>query len=165
MTKTVILLRHGKSRWDQEGVEDHDRGLTKRGKRDSTRMGEELRARELLPDVILCSTAKRARRSAKRAAKAMGYTGSLRYEAALYFQGVERYLDALTTLSDDVERPMIVGHNPLLEELAHLLTGQVVALPTAAVACVELSITRWAELDQGLPGRLHLLLTPRELAS
>jgi phosphohistidine phosphatase len=163
VTKTVILLRHGKSRWDQEGVEDHDRGLTGRGKRDTTRMGEELRARGLLPDVILCSTAKRARRSAMRAAKAMAYEGPLHPEAALYFHGVGQYVEALANLPDDVQRPMIVGHNPLLEELAHLLCGQAVALPTAALLCINLPIAHWTELGQSVPGTLRLLLTPREL--
>ena len=122
--RTVLIMRHGKSKWSEEGVGDHDRSLAKRGKRDARRMGAEMRSRGLVPDVILSSTAKRARSTARRVAKAVGCDRDVLYEQGLYFDGLEPYLGALSNLPEDVCVAMIIGHNPLLEELIVSLTHE-----------------------------------------
>ena len=162
--RTVLLMRHGKSAWDEEGVEDHDRSLTKRGKRDALHMGQVLRARNLLPDVILSSTAKRARSTARRVVKASEYSGEVIYDERLYFQGLEPYLERLSSLPDEASSALIIGHNPLLEELVLLLSNEAIHMPTAAVACVDLPITSWAGLNAGVKGKLRCLLRPDETA-
>ena len=162
--RTVLLMRHGKSAWDEEGIEDHDRSLAKRGKREAVHMGQVLRARNLLPDVILSSTAKRARSTVRRLVKASEYSGEVIYDERLYFQGLEPYLEHLSSLPDEVQSVLVIGHNPLLEELVLLLSGDAVRLPTAAMACIDLPITSWAGLNAGIKGKLRCLLRSGETA-
>lgn len=165
MARTLLIMRHGKSRWDEEGLDDHDRSLAKRGKQDSVAMGEKLLARGLVPDVILCSTAKRARSTARRVVKASGYKGQVLRDARLYFQGVEPCLSAIASLDDEAETALVVGHNPVSEELVQLLTGESVRLPTAAIACIDLPISAWRFLDQTAKGTLRLVLSPQRSTS
>jgi len=159
--KTLLILRHAKSAWDESGVPDHDRPLNKRGKRDAPRMGRVLRDEDLVPDLILSSTAKRARRTAQLAAEACGYEGEIEVDEGLYLAGPEDYLEALHGVPDQMERVMLVGHNPGLEELLEALTGEAQALPTAALAEIELSIEHWQQVEAA-EGRLVGLWLPRE---
>ncbi len=163
MARTVLIMRHGKSRWDDLFVADHDRRLTGRGKNDARRMGEELCARDLVPDIIVSSTARRARGTARRVARASGFEGKVRLHAGFYFEGLKPFLEVLAALGPPVQRVLLVGHNPIVEELVFHLTGEVVAMPTAALARVDLPIVDWSEVDESTAGELRLLVTPREL--
>jgi len=159
--KTLLILRHGKSSWD-EPVDDHERPLKGRGKKAALWMGQEIRVRDLIPELILSSTAKRARKTAERAARSAGYEGDIVETGDLYFTGVEGHLESLAQVSDAHQRIMIVGHNPNLENLARELTGEEVILPTAALACIELEIDSWSAITDS-SGKLQFLLLPREL--
>lgn len=161
--KTLLILRHAKSSWEREDLSDPDRPLAPRGKRDAPRMGELLRKQALLPDLLLTSTAKRARATAELVAEAAGYSGDIRQESSFYMAGTEEYLEALQALPDAYEQVMIVGHNPGLEVLLEDLTGEWEHLPTAALAQVELPIEHWRELTDVTEGRLAHLWTPRAL--
>ena len=83
-TKSVLILRHAKSDWRHQDVNDHDRPLNKRGKRDAPHMGELLQDKHLVPDFIISSTAKRARSTAKAVAKAAGYKEDITLNQSLY---------------------------------------------------------------------------------
>jgi len=159
--KTLLILRHGKSDWGQP-IPDHDRPLTGRGKRAAVRMGEEIRDRDLVPDLILSSTAKRARATAKRAKKACGYEGQTIKAAELYLSGVVGHLEVLSEVGPSHPRVLIVGHNPDLEDLVHELTGAAIAMPTAALACIDLELDSWAGVARA-KGTLRFVLSPREL--
>jgi phosphohistidine phosphatase len=159
--KTLLILRHAKSAWDEPGVADHDRPLSKRGKRDAPRMGQLLRDEELVPDLILSSTAKRARRTAQLVAETCGYEGDIELDESLYLADPEAYLEALADLPDAVQRVMVVGHNPGLEELLEALTGEAEPLPTAALAEVALSIAHWGQA-KAAQGQLVNVWLPRE---
>lgn len=160
--KTLLILRHAKSEWDEPGVADHDRALSQRGKRDAPRMGKRLRAEQMVPDLILCSTARRARKTAKLVADACGYEGEIRFQEDLYMAEADAYLDVLREAPDECQCVMVVGHNPGLEELLEALTGAAEALPTAALAQVTLPISRWEELDENMEGELVGLWQPRD---
>lgn len=162
--KTLLILRHAKSSWKNPSLDDHDRPLNKRGKRDAPRMGKLLRKKDLVPDLIISSTARRARKTAKVVAKASHYDGEIRLTRSLYHAGPAEYLEVLRDLPDDYQRVMVVGHNPGMEELLELLTDIPEFMPTAALAQVALPIDRWAELDDTVPGELRKLWRPRELA-
>lgn len=160
--KTLLILRHAKSAWDELDVADHDRPLNKRGKYDAPRVGQLLRDEDLVPDLILSSTAKRAHRTAKLAAEACGYKGEIELAETLYLAGPEAYLAALSSVPDKCRRVMVVGHNPGLEALLEKLTGEAKALPTAALAQVVLPIAYWRQVEAA-EGRLLGLWLPRDL--
>ncbi len=161
--KTLLILRHAKSSWKQEGLTDHDRPLNKRGKRDAPRMGKWLRESNLAPDLIISSTAKRARKTASKVAKKCEYQGVIELTGELYLAPPQNYLRVLRNVPDDYGRVMVVGHNPGLEELLSVLTGTQTHLPTAALAQVDLPIDRWQELDGAVEGELRDVWLPKEL--
>ena len=160
--KTILLLRHGKSKRGPQYETDSERPLAKRGKRDAARMGAFLIEQDLMPDLILSSPAKRARQTALRCAEAADYQGEVRFEEVLYFAGDDAYLDLLWALDDAVGSVLLVGHNPDMESVVETLSGQYAPMPTAALARVELEIERWADLVEG-GGRLAWVQLPREL--
>ncbi|MFG0335704.1 MAG: SixA phosphatase family protein, partial [Maioricimonas sp. JB049] len=82
--KTLLLMRHAKSSWADPSKADHDRPLNARGKRDAPRMGQWLLEQNLVPDRIVSSTARRARKTASRVASGCGYTAEIVHERALY---------------------------------------------------------------------------------
>ncbi len=157
--KTLLIQRHAKSSWSDAGLADHDRPLNKRGKRQAPEMGALLRQQDLLPDLILSSTAKRAQKTADAIAEESGYEEEIRLSRDLYAAPPEAYLAALRGLPDEFIRVMVVGHNPGLEELLDVLTGESATLPTAALAQVELNIEHWSQVSQAPLGKLvHIWL-------
>jgi len=152
--KTLLLMRHAKSSWKHTELNDHDRPLAKRGKCDAPRMGQLVRQEELVPQLILSSTAVRARVTAEIVAEESGYEEDVVCRQELYAFDAEPYLEVLADLPDDFQRVMVVGHNPAMEELTTLLTGEAVPLPTAALVLVTLPIDRWRELEEDPVGKL-----------
>jgi phosphohistidine phosphatase len=161
--KTLLILRHAKSSWKDASLADHDRPLKKRGKRDAPRMGQLLRQEDLLPDLVVSSTAKRARITAERVMEESGYEGEILLSRDLYAFGAEPYLETLSELPQEYDRVMVVGHNPGMEELIELLTGEYQRFPTAALAQIELPIESWRQIDDDCEGRLVNLWRPKEL--
>lgn len=162
--KTLFILRHAKSSWKDEDIPDHDRPLNKRGKQDAPRMGALLRSEDLLPDLIISSTAKRARDTVKYAAEESGYGGDILWSESLYAAEPQAYIDILRGLPAGYERVMVVGHNPGLEELVAMLTDEWEPLPTAALAEISLKIDSWADIDYDPVGKVVKVWRPRELA-
>ena len=160
--KTLLLLRHAKSSWKQPGLHDHDRPLNKRGKKEAPEVGAYLKEHDLVPDLILSSTARRAHDTAQAVVEESGFSGQIDLYQDLYLSDTACYLDILCCLPDDSSRVLVVGHNPDLEELLTLLTDATDHLTTAALAQVDLPITSWQELNEATDGRLKLLWVPRE---
>jgi phosphohistidine phosphatase len=160
--KTILLLRHGKSKRGPEYDTDFERPLAKRGKRDAVRMGKFLLDQDLVPDVILSSPAERARDTAVRCAKASGCRDVIRYERSLYGGGEEAYLSLLWALDDTLSRVLLVAHNPDLEIAAEELGHRYVRLPTCALARIDAEAERWSELFKA-PRRLVWVQYPREI--
>jgi phosphohistidine phosphatase len=160
--KRLLILRHAKSSWDDPGVDDHDRPLNRRGVHDAPRMGRLLRDMDVVPDWIVSSTATRARETAVAVAGAAGYAGDLCLARDLYDGGAREYAERIRATPDAVERLLIVGHNPAVEELLALLTGASESMPTAAVAVVDTGASEWRDVRPG-SARLAELWRPKEL--
>jgi len=160
--KTLLLLRHAKSSWADAGRPDHDRKLSRRGKRDAPRMGRLLRSEQLVPDLILSSTARRARKTAAKVARACRCRRDVVESDDLYLATPQDHLAVLRQLKGNSKRVLVVGHNPGLEELLTQLTGVEEHLPTAALAVIELQITRWSGLTKRIRGKLARIYLPRE---
>lgn len=161
--KHLLILRHAKSSWDNPALDDHDRPLNKRGRGDAPRMGELLKEQDLLPDVILASTARRVRETVARVIDASEYQGPIHYDRQLYHADPADHIQALQTLPGDPGRVLIVGHNPGLQDWLEQLLDTPCRVPTAALAWVELDLASWADLDVGTAGRLQAIWRPKEL--
>lgn len=161
--KTLLLLRHAKSSWKHPELADHDRPLNKRGKRTAPLMGEILQEQGLIPDLILCSSAVRAHSTAILVAKACNYLGEIRQTRELYLAEPQAYIEVLRQVTEKYAHVLVVGHNPGLESLLEALTGEAMAMPTAALACIELAVKRWRDLDMNTEGKLVNLWRPKNL--
>jgi phosphohistidine phosphatase len=162
--KELLLLRHAKSSWSNPGLADHDRPLNRRGKSDAPRMGDLLRREQLIPDLIICSTATRARKTASAVAEAAGYEGELRFTRDLYHAGDDTYLTVAAVEGDPANRVMLVGHNPGMEMLVEALSGAYERMPTAAIAYFTLDIETWSDLDEDVGATLQAVWRPKEIA-
>ena len=145
--KTLLIMRHAKSSWDQARLTDHERPLNTRGQRAAPRMGILLRDEQLVPDQIISSTACRARQTVEALISTSGYCGPIQWEDDLYLAAPGIYRTFLQQLGTDAQRVMVVGHNPGVEDLILELTGRHESMPTAALAHVTLPIDNWEELD------------------
>lgn len=162
MVKTLLLMRHAKSSWRDPETSDHDRELNGRGRRAAPFMGELLLKNRLVPDHIITSTAVRALETAKAVAAATGYEGSLEISRQLYLAEPSAYLRALEDTPAEKQRVLLVGHNPGISELLHLLTGEERDMPTAAIAQVELSLSEFAGISSEVRGELRNFWRPRD---
>lgn len=158
--KTLLLMRHAKSSWDDSSLSDHERPLNPRGRRDAPVMGERLAESRLAPDHILCSTAKRARETAEFVVERLAPTGPLDVREGIYHATPRELLAAITEAGAG-ERLLVIGHNPGLGELVERLTDDSRHMPTAAIAIIELPIEEWSEISNA-KGRLIEFLTPKD---
>ena len=161
--KTLLLLRHAKSSWEDGNLADFDRSLNARGRSDAPRMGRLLAQYELTPDLIVTSAARRAATTAELIALAAEYAGDIQYTNELYLADPETFLDVARDTADGVARLMLVGHNPGIEELVSNLAGREERMPTAALACFRLAIEHWRELNDETAVELLHLWRPKEL--
>ncbi len=172
--KTLLFLRHAESSWSSPDLSDHDRPLNGRGRRASAAMGRYIEQNGLLPDLILCSTAKRARETLKRASAGWPKVPPKREEGALYnFSSGAGYLDLIHQTDDDVSSLMLVGHNPTIEILVSELMGQAERelaeklarkYPSGALAVLQFQTDTWREVHKA-GGHLVSFTLPRELES
>lgn len=161
--KTLLVLRHAKSSWNDSALDDHERPLNTRGRRDAPRMGTLVRKAGLMPDVVISSDAVRARLTAVAMVEAARYSGEILLDPRLYLAGPADIVSLLRTVGEEAETVMIVGHNPGLEELVAQLTGERLDLPTAALAHIVLPIDQWRDLRLSTRGTLLGHWRPREL--
>ena len=161
--KTLLVLRHAKSSWSDPALDDHERPLNTRGRRDGPRTGRLVREHGLMPDVVISSDAVRARLTAEAVVEAARYAGEILLDRRLYMAGPADVLSLLRTVGEKAEAVMIVGHNPGLEELVAQLTGERQDLPTAALAQIVLRIDQWRDLNLSTRGTLLGHWGPKEL--
>ena len=161
--KTLLVLRHAKSSWNDSALGDHERPLNERGRRDGPRMGRLLREYGLIPDIVVSSDAVRAQRTAEAVAEAAQYVGEILLDERLYLASPADILSLLRAVREDADRVMVVGHNPGLEGLVEQLTGEREDMPTATLAQIVLPIDRWGDLQPSTRGTLVGFWRPGEL--
>ena len=160
--KTLLVLRHAKSSWDEPGLDDHERPLNKRGRRDGPRMGELILKQRLTPDVIISSDAVRACATAEAVAEAARYRGQIKLTNQLYLAEPNEIVAVLRSVKEPhAGTVMVVGHNPGLEHLVAQLTGDEQDLPTATLAQIVLPIDEWRDLDLSTRGTLEGVWRPK----
>ena len=160
--KTLLLLRHAKSSWDDSNLRDFDRPLAARGKRDAPRVGEALRDRGPAPDLIVSSPAARARETIEAVIKSANLTHAPKFDESIYGASSSELMKIIRGLPGESSCALLVGHNPGFEDTVNRLTGAHERMPTAALACIEFQVERWEDVEDG-QGKLAWLLTPKQL--
>jgi phosphohistidine phosphatase len=163
------LLRHAKSSWDDPDLDDEDRPLAPRGERAADGIRDHLEEEAIEPDLVLCSSALRARQTLGRVLPALGTALEIRIEPALYTFDAAVLLDRLHRVSPDVASVLLVGHNPAMQELAMRLADRGGRLddlsrkyPTAGFAEIALPSGSWDALADR-SGELTRFVMPRAL--
>jgi len=168
MGKTLYLLRHAKSSWEDPTLPDHDRPLAPRGRRAATLIAEHLRRQRSTPRLVLCSSSERTCETLKRISAGLRGGVEVRIEERLYTASVRDLLQRLHEVDARVASVMLIGHYPALQELALSLARTGVDLrrlrdkfPTAGLATLAFR-GAWDELAPGA-AELIAFVTPREL--
>jgi phosphohistidine phosphatase len=169
--KRLTILRHAKSDWDDPNLEDFNRPLNDRGWKAARRMGREIKHRDFKFDLILCSTAARARETLDGIREKAELDAEIRFEPRMYAASEDTLLSIVHALEESVRAPLLVGHNPGLERLIadlthddrHDLRDRIVhKFPTCALARLELRAHRWADVEPS-HGEVVELILPKEL--
>ena len=160
--KTLYLLRHAKSSWDDRSLKDFDRPLNERGLKAAPKIGAYMRKEKLRPDLVLSSPALRAKQTTTLVCEAAGLAGVVNFDERIYEASARRLLEIVVGLEDNLGAVMLVGHNPGFEELLAALTGESLRLPTAALARIDLDLKSWSNVTADA-GKLKWLVRPRDL--
>lgn len=161
--KHLYLMRHAKSSWKDSSLSDHDRPLNLRGKMDAEKMGEYLNLSNLIPDMIICSTAKRARSTVDIFLQECPMGGNIVYSRDLYHGGFEDYIEALTDLENSVNSVLIVAHNPGIEFAIEEFSHTIEVMPTSAIAIIKFDLLSWDIMDNEVTGELVSVFRPKEV--
>jgi phosphohistidine phosphatase len=167
--KRVILLRHAKSAWDDPMLRDRDRPLAPRGRKAAKRMGRWARKHDVRPQLVVCSSAVRARETLRRMLGELGEP-EVWVEVTLYAASADTLLERVRALPDEVDDVMLVGHNPGVMDLVLLLARPGALrnraaenVPTGALAVLDLEAGRWSDVTPGA-ATLTRFVVPRQLA-
>lgn len=145
--KKIILVRHAKSAWNNPLLDDHDRPLADRGIADAPKMAKRLKKREIIPDLILSSTALRAAETAKITAKILDYpVKNILWEKGLFHASPNQILKIIRTQRDSADTIFVFGHNPGFNDLIGYLGGDLDNLPTSGQFGFKLNSMHWADL-------------------
>lgn len=168
--KSIFLLRHAKSSWKDETLDDFDRPLSKRGREAATAIGRYMTAEALAPAQILCSPSRRTRETLERLQKHYSAAVPVRFEKQLYLADAPVLLRRLKRLNDALASVMLVGHNPGLEALAFLLLDDAgrkhkhlsEKFATGALAAIATGVEHWSALKPGC-ATLHSFARGKDL--
>ena len=147
--KTIYLVRHAKSSWKYPNLDDFERPLNKRGRKNAPFMGTILKKLKVAPELILSSPANRASMTARVIADKIGYPlENIHYSESIYEFSANALIDVIVELDNGVNKAMLVGHNPALTELANYIGDTPISnIPTSGIFCAELNIPSWAKIS------------------
>lgn len=147
MQRKVVMIRHAKSSWANPLQSDFDRPLNERGKHDAPVMGAILHERQVMPDLIIASTAKRTRQTAKKIAAELGYAeDNIKWEEKLYHCIPSVFEELLYELDDNISTVFIIAHNPGITEFVNQLSPEFTIdnMPTCGIVGAEADTDEWS---------------------
>lgn len=160
--KRLYILRHAKSSWSDASLSDFDRPLNDRGLAAAPFMGELMAKRGWLPDIFLSSPAERAIQTARLVLDSSGFGSPLILDERIYEASPQALKQIVSGLNDELSSAILVGHNPGIEGLIGLMTGENRPMPTAGLAIIDIEEKSWAESFKS-PGVLVETIKPKEL--
>jgi phosphohistidine phosphatase len=163
--KKLFIVRHAKSSWDYPDLDDIDRPLNKRGKRNAPEMGKRLLRKGIKPESLITSPANRARTTAKKIAKALSFPkDQIVIDPTLYHGTNRDIINVIRKVSDEINTLMIFGHNPGFTDLVNQLSGSnIYNIPTCGIAEIGFNVQSWAEIDTKM-GKLIDFDYPKKLS-
>jgi len=161
--KELILIRHAKSSWSDPSLADHDRPLNKRGKRNAPLMGKRLARHYCLPDRVVASPAKRARKTARIICKQLPFPKKeIILEERLYSSDIMDLYGIVRSCDERVKRLFLVGHNFVITDFAEELTGVSISnIPTCGIVGIRFNVLCWAQVQQS-SGKLLFFDYPKK---
>ena len=159
--KTLFVLRHAKSSWEDRELADFDRPLNARGRDAAPFMGEVMKGYEFEPEIILSSPAVRARETARLVKESAGLKASIKFHERIYEASPQALQQVASSIDDSFASAMMVGHNPGMEGFVRLLTGKVESMTTATLAIIDLDIAGWEQIDN-MTGKLRQIIRPKD---
>jgi len=159
---TLYLLRHAKSSWDDAWQRDFERPLSNRGREACALIGEFIEEKGIDFDLVLVSTAVRTRETIELVKERAKLRSEVRYDERIYEASVSQLLELIAQVDNDRENVLLVGHNPGMEELLNLLTGEQVRVTTANLAKITIQATTWSESLVN-KGTLDWIIRPKEI--
>jgi phosphohistidine phosphatase len=161
--KTLLLLRHAKSSLIDPTLSDNMRPLTYQGKQDVYIIGKFLKNKKLIPDSIICSTAKRAVETSKLIAEYVNYHNEIQLSNLLYQTTAKDYINVISKMSNKYNMILLVGHNPILENLVEIITNELRIMKTCSLVHIVLAINSWVEIKTQTKGKLIELFNIKNL--
>ena len=163
--KSVILFRHGKSDWNANYNDDHERPLAKRGIKASKIMGQMLSKRNEIPDQIISSTALRARTTVELAAKKGKWDLGIKFDKNIYDGSVEILISILRLQNNEKKIICLVGHEPTFSTfITKIGNSNLIKFPTAAMARIDFETERWEKIELEVEKcRLNWFIKPKDL--
>lgn len=161
--KTLYLVRHAKSSWEYEELDDFERPLNIRGKRDAPYMSKILAGKNIKPELIISSPALRAYSTARIFAVNLDYPLSkLQSSELLYEARASSYFDLIHEIDDSFQSVMLVSHNPGITFMSNALGNKFIDnVPTTGIVAVELNVNSWKEVEADC-GRLLFFEYPKK---
>jgi phosphohistidine phosphatase len=159
--KTLYILRHAKSSWDNPLLADFERPLNKRGLDAAPFMGEIIYKNRFKPELLLSSPAKRAKQTAVLVREVGAIEPEIRFDERIYEASPQTLVQIISELGEQADSLLLVGHNPGLEGLIRFLTGETHPMPTATLAVIDLNIENWADVAAEC-GTLKNLIRPTD---
>lgn len=150
--KTIYLVRHAKSSWEDPFQDDFERPLNERGRKDAPRMARRLKEKEIHPDLLLSSPAARAISTCKIIAETAGYDHKqIKTDPRLYHASEETFLGIVQALNDANDVAMIFAHNPGLTDFANrlLLEAFTDNIPTCGITAIHFDVSSWRDVQWG----------------
>lgn len=144
--RVLLLLRHAKSSWKNKELDDHDRPLNKRGKRDAIKMGKYLKKINMIPNAIVTSSALRTVETTSLVCRHCDYDGPVEVNFTFHKSGVYSYIRAISQTPVDRTRLLLIGHNPELEELVEMLTHSSLKMSTCTLVQINMYIPNWSNI-------------------
>lgn len=160
--RTLVLMRHAKSSWETD-LDDHDRPLNKRGESAAPRMGCWLCRQDVVPDLILCSTARRANRTADLVAAELGRDVEVRPIKQLYLPLPQDIVEVVASEAGEATTVLVVAHNPGISSAVEALASVATVMPTAAAAVIDFELSQWSNLLVEPRGALRHFWRVKEL--
>ncbi len=145
--KKLYIIRHAKSSWSDETLNDFERPLNKRGKSNAPMMGERLKEKGVMPDIIISSPAKRAKSTAEMIAKEIGYEKKVLFDENIYESSVDELRKIIKEIDNKKGIVFLIGHNPSLNALAEYYVNFSQNIPTCGIVEIAFECDKWANIE------------------